>query len=160
MASQERKLGVSRVKRDVSLIEPEDLPFGGVSLRGLVGGKKFTFTWDLWLPLSKLLVLKAIIEEHAYRVENRLADFDIRLVDTRLPIQERDPRTRAKSGDLIVTQMPVTGYSLFYPQFNISLSPPEIFLDDIWGDLSDDTYYSFQLEGQETSLVPITEDIP
>lgn len=160
-SSDDTKLGYTRRKQSETLVDTQNLPFGGTSVKGLVRGKPvWEFTWDLVLPREKTFALLAVIQCFEDRVNNRLDDPFIILVDERIPVLEKQPRTRASVGPLLnasYADVP-TGFDLFYPIFRVSLSPPNRLLDEIWGLPQDISYFAFQLEGQELDTIPITGD--
>lgn len=162
-SSQDNKLGYTKRKIENTLVDTTHLPFGGASVKGLVRGKPaWEFTWDLILPRAKTLALLGVIQCFEERVNDNLADPFIQLVDQRIPVMEKQPRTRASKGNLLNLDFPdiPAGFDIFYPIFKVSISPPNRLLDEIWGLPEDVTYFAFQLEGKEQVILPITGDEP
>lgn len=131
--------------------------FWGASLvDGPYFAARYQFSWALTLWRDEAFLLEAIIQaqQEAGKGQSAIA---VRLIDQRLPLVVKSPRTRAKAGTTGLTAP--TGREVIWPQFDVLLTPAEEFVQWFGDGDGGDSIYKVRMDAMELDLVPVTEDV-
>lgn len=158
IATPENPLGYDRI----SVPDHEALMTYGASGVPVVDGawfdNKYQFTWNLNLDQARATTLKAIYDTQQIRLKTLRTNYAVKLLDTRLMLQECAPRTRAAVTGLEASY-PVApqGQIYSYAIFDVLLKKPQD-ADELLG-------HSFQqkqtgtIEALELDLVTVDGDL-
>lgn len=153
--SQYGGLGYQRFKDVAQQMTAGESFYGASYFEGPFFAARYQFAWGLQLLPDKLYPLIALWEEQQHRIKAQQADTAIRLLDQRLVLMERNPRTRAKVGTF--TGTPPTGFNFFWPQFDVILEVGSDLLE--WYSRPSEDLFKVKLAARELALVEVTEDV-
>lgn len=150
-------LGYIRTKDVSQQVAAAESYYGASLLDGPYWPARYQFAWGLQLLPAKLMLLLAIYEEQQHRFKNNIANASVRLRDQRIVLMERSPRNRAKVGTVANAPTAPTGFSFFWPQFNIMLEAGSDLYQ--WHSRPSNDLFKVKIAARELEIVPISEDV-
>jgi|GEM_PF-6257051 len=157
-ADQDNVIGYQRIENIQQQSVVSKSLHGTSLIKGVCFPTEFIFKWNLQLSTAKMWQLKAIYDEQQYRCKNQVSSCQVRLWDKRIIFMGRNPRNRAKVGDMVFYPAPV-GYSFFWAQFNIMLEIGTDFSNLFLKYNQEDLLFKVKLVATEMDIVPLAEDI-